>query len=370
MARIVVSVSNDLVGDRRVDKVCSSLSRAGHDILLVGCVKGRRTAVARPYAVRRMTMLARRGFLFYMEFNVRLFFMLLFLRKDALLCNDTDALPANYAASRLCCKPLVFDAHELFPEVPELVGRPFVKGFWQRIEDFIFPRLHHCYTVCRSIADYYAARYGITMGVVRNIPVMHPSPLPTPLPAVLPPGKKMLLYQGAVNVGRGLEWVIPAMRWLDDCVLVICGDGDLLGQMRSLAAAEGVEGRVVFTGRIPAGELDGYTVQASLGLVLLEDMGLSYYYSLPNRVFDFMKYGVPVLATDFPEIARIVGGHNTGVLTSAREPGDIARIIRQMLDEWDTPEVHDRIKAEAAHFGWEHEERVLLSIVGDALQSK
>ena len=370
MARVVVSVTNDLVGDRRVAKVCASLHSAGHDVLLLGCIKGRTAGIERPYRVRRMKMLARKGFLFYMEFNVRLFFILLFTRKDALLCNDTDALAANYAASVVCRCPLVFDAHELFPEVPELVGRRFVKWFWTRLEDFIFPRLRHCYTVCQSIADYYAERYGIRMGVVRNIPVMSAPRLPARLPGPVPEGKRMILYQGAVNVGRGLEWAIPAMRWLDDCVLVICGNGDLLEEMRALALREGVAGRVVFTGRIPAEELDAYTVQADAGLVLLDNLGLSYYYSLPNRIFDFMKFGVPVLATDFPEIRRVVDGCKSGILTSTHSPEEIARLIREMLAEWGTPAAKERLRSQASRFDWREEAKVVLATVDDALKQK
>ena len=370
MARVVVSVTNDLVGDRRVAKVCGSLHDAGHDVLLLGCIKGRTGEIRTPYRVRRMKMLARRGFLFYMEYNVRLFFILLFTRKDVLLCNDTDALVANYAASVVCRRPLVFDAHELFPEVPELVGRRFVKWFWTKIEDFIFPRLRHCYTVCQSIADYYANRYGTRMGVVRNIPVMTMPQLPAVLPSAVPVGKKMLLYQGAVNVGRGLEWVIPAMRWLDDCVLVICGNGDLLDEMKALAVREGVAERVVFTGRIPAGELDAYTVQADAGLVLLDNLGLSYYYSLPNRIFDFMKFGVPVLATDFPEIRRVVDACKSGLLTSTHDPQEVARLIREMLSEWGTPAVKERIRAQAARFDWRNEAKIVLATVDAALQHK
>ncbi len=370
MARVVVSVTNDLVGDRRVAKVCASLHSAGHDVLLLGCIKGRTAGIERPYRVRRMKMLARKGFLFYMEFNVRLFFILLFTRKDALLCNDTDALAANYAASVVCRCPLVFDAHELFPEVPELVGRRFVKWFWTRLEDFIFPRLRHCYTVCQSIADYYAERYGIRMGVVRNIPVMSAPRLPAGQPCPVPEGKRMILYQGAVNVGRGLEWAIPAMRWLDDCVLVICGNGDLLEEMQALAVSEGVAGRVVFTGRIPAEELDAYTVQADAGLVLLDNLGLSYYYSLPNRIFDFMKFGVPVLATDFPEIRRVVDGCKSGILTSTHSPEEIARLIREMLAEWGTPAAKERLRSQASRFDWREEAKVVLATVDDALKQK
>lgn len=370
MSRIIISVSNDLISDRRVDKVCSSLNKKGYDITLVGCIKKIDKPVNRAYKTKRFRMLFRKGFLFYFEYNLRLFFRLLFIRKDALLCNDTDALPANFLASKICRKPLIFDAHELFPEVPEVVNRRFVKGFWQKIEDIIFPHLKYSYTVCQSIADYYNKRYGIEMGVVRNIPSMALKEDDSSTPSIRKEGKKILLYQGAINVGRGVEWIIKAMIYLDNCLLYICGDGDLAEDMKQLAKSERVEDRVVFTGRIPADRLDDYTKQADLGFVLLANMGLSYYYSLPNRIFDYMKYGVPVLATKFPEIARIVEGYNTGQTTETENPEELAATIKDMLANWNDDETRKRIAICANHFNWENEEKVLFSTVAKALSSK
>lgn len=367
MSKIIVSVSNDLIGDRRVDKVCSSLHARGYEVELLGCIKRERRPLKRDYATRRFRVLFSRGFLFYMEYNIRLMFILMFSSKDAILCNDTDALPGCYMASLICRKPLVFDAHELFPEVPEVVGRPFVRAFWEKIEDVIFPHLKYCYTVCQSIADYYHKRYGINMGVVRNIPTLNVISEENIDVNIRQAGKHILLYQGAVNVGRGLEWIIPAMKYLDDCILYICGNGDLLDEMKRLAVEEGVNDRVVFTGRIPAEKLDVYTAQADLGFVLLENKGLSYYYSLPNRIFDYMKYGVPVLATDFPEISRIVDGCRTGVTTSVHNPEDVASAVRSMLKEWGDEATRRRISETARSFSWENEEKVLFDIVDKAV---
>lgn len=372
--RILISVTNDLIADQRVSKVSASLQQNGYDVLLIGCIKKERKPLTRPYLTFRFNLFFKKKAVFYLEYNLRLMFVLLFKKKDILLCNDTDALPANYIVSKLCRVPLVFDAHELFPEVPELVNRPRVKRVWEKIENLIFPHLKHSYTVCQSIADYYRQRYGINMGVVRNIPNRDTTSALSSsdkkenhslLPALK--GRKLLLYQGAVNVGRGVDWLINAMPYLDNCVLCICGDGDLFGEMKALVREKQLEERVIFTGRLPFEELNQYTAMADLGFVLLENMGLSYYYSLPNRIFDYMKYGVPVLASDFPEIARIVNTHHTGKLISHYEPQYLAKVILEMLEEWnDKSAYQSRLNELSKEFCWENEEQVMLGIVGRA----
>jgi glycosyltransferase involved in cell wall biosynthesis len=372
--RIVISVSNDLIADQRVAKVSASLHNNGYNVLLIGCIKKERKPLKRPYRTYRFNLFFKKKFIFYLEYNLRLLFVLLFKRKDILLCNDTDALPANFIASKLCRVPLIFDAHELFPEVPELVKRPQVKRVWEKIEDIIFPHLKYSYTVCESIAEHYKQKYGITMGVVRNIPNRtdsntsinnNQSKVLETLPSL--EGKKLLLYQGAVNVGRGVEWIINAMPYLDNCILCICGEGDLFHEMQALAKEKQLEKRVIFTGRLPFEELNQYTALADLGFILLENMGLSYYYSLPNRVFDYMKYGVPVLASNFPEIARIVEPNHTGKLISHYEPEYLAKVITQMLKEWEDKSTYKRrLKELSDKYCWENEEKVMLEIVRKA----
>ncbi len=372
--RILISVTNDLIADQRVGKVSASLQSNGYDVLLIGCIKKGRAPLKRPYQTFRFNLFFKKRFVFYMEYNLRLLFVLLFKRKDILLCNDTDALPANFIASKLCRVPLVFDAHELFPEVPEVVGRPRVKRVWEKIEDIIFPHLKQSYTVCNSIAEHYKQKYGITMGVVRNIPNKettsatvdkNQNKIITLLPSL--EGKKLLLYQGAINVGRGVEWLINAMPYLDNCVLCICGGGDLFEEMQALTKEKKLEDRIIFTGRLPFEELNQYTSQADLGFVLLENMGLSYYYSLPNRIFDYMKYGVPVLASNFPEIARIVETHQTGKLISHYEPEYLAKVILEMLKEWEDKSVYqNRLNELSKEFCWENEAQIMLEIVGKA----
>ncbi|MBP8776974.1 MAG: glycosyltransferase family 4 protein [Bacteroidaceae bacterium] len=375
--RILVVVKNDLVTDARVHKVCTSLHQKGYQVCLMGHlpVNGKSPMLKRPYATHRFRIWQAKGPLAYAEFNIRLLWELLFRRFDLILSNDTDSLPACYVASRLKRKNLVFDAHELFPELPEVVDRPRIQYAWKKIEDLLFPHLKYCYTVCQSIADYYHTKYDMPMKVVRNIPWAATEELKgnalvecTENQPSLEKKQKVLLYQGAVNVGRGVDWLIQAMPYLPECRLVVCGGGDLLEAMKQLAEKLNLSDRVTFMGRVPQEELARYTAEADAGFVLLEKMGLSYYYALPNRIFDYMRYGVPVLATDFPEIARIVEESHCGTLLNHYEPTFLADEIRKLLADWESPESRKMLQERAKAYSWEAESAVMQTVVAEALR--
>ena len=367
--RVVLSVTNDLVTDQRVHRSCMALHEAGHQVTLVGRLLPESLPLDRPYHTRRMRLLFRKKAVFYAEYNIRLFFLLLFSRVDVFYANDTDTLPANYWAARLRHKPLFFDAHEMFPEVPELVGRLRVKAFWTRIEDRYIPRVDAAVTVCQSIADIYKQRYGIHMDVVRNVP-MPRAEVPTVTHPIEKNGRYMLLYQGAVNLGRGIEPMLDAMPYLPDCLFVVAGVGDKYEELRSMAAQRGLDGQVLFLGRLPLEELRQVTLQADLGISFLENLGLNYYYSLPNRLADFAQAGVPVVATDFPEIRRVVEGYGIGTLVpdsvtslSTAQPKQIADIIHSTLHYWQTidpAEKQRRFERAANDLSWENDKQVLL----------
>lgn len=387
--RIVVSVTNDLVTDQRVRRTCSALREAGYDVVLIGRRSGRGSkygptrhevphqASHLPHQ-HKMRLLFKRKALFYAEFNVRLFFKLLFMRADLFFANDTDTLLANYLAARLRCKPMMLDAHEMFPEVPELVGRPRVKAVWTAIEDYVFPRIARhsnmcAVTVCQSIADIYRDRYGLEMKVVRNVPMNYPveTPLSENVESLLADGRRVLLYQGAVNVGRGVDWMINAMPYLPHCHFVVAGVGDEYERLRGECHAD----NVTFLGRLAPEELHSLTKRASLGISLLENRGLNYYYSLPNRIADFVQGGVPVIATDFPEIRRVVAGYGIGELvppapfsvnTNKSEPPEphyLADVIVRALCKWDNMPAdvrQRRFVQAAADLSWDNDKKILL----------
>lgn len=356
MNRIIILATNDFVTDQRVLKVAQVFDQNNYEVLLLGRKVSKEIGGELPFKSRLMRMLFNNSFLFYIEFNLRAFLYLLFSSYSHILSNDTDTLLCGFCGSKLRKKKLIFDAHELFPEVPELYNRKFPKFIWTKLEDYIFPHIKISLTVCKSIADYYYKRYGIQMHVVRNIPLKK-----SRYPSVLnSETRKIILYQGALNVGRGLEWVIDAMQYVENAVLVIIGNGYIEQELKHRVNLLKVSDKVKFLGRIPGSDLNKYTSSASLGLCLLDSLGLSYEFALPNRVFDYLHAGVPILATDFVEIRRIVSDYNTGKLISCYEPKYLAEVIESMIhSEFDTSHF-DLISNELC---WQNESKILENII-------
>ncbi|QGY42993.1 glycosyltransferase [Maribellus comscasis] len=358
--RIIVSVTSDLVSDNRVHKVCTSLLKMGFDVLLVGRKKRDSLPLqSRKYKTRRFKLLFEKGPFFYVCFNLRLFCFLFFSKTDVLLANDLDTLPANFLASKIKGKSLVYDSHEYFTEVPELINRPQIQKIWKQLEQKIVPKIKYAYTVCNSIAQIYSEKYGTAFKVVRNVPFAGS----VSANSLKGNNGKTVLYQGAVNVGRGLKQAILAMEEMEGVKLIIAGDGDIKPELEKLVREKKLENKIQFTGRLSIEELSKITPQADLGLSIEEDMGLNYRFALPNKLFDYIQAQVPVLVSDLPEMAAIVKQYKIGEITSSLEPEFLAKKIKKVLFDKDAEKVRRKnLTTAAKELTWEKEEKVLHDI--------
>jgi glycosyltransferase involved in cell wall biosynthesis len=365
--KVILSVTNDLTSEQRVHKVCMFLERTGFDVTMVG--RKRRKSLPldkRSYKTKRLFLFFEKGPLFYAEYNFRLFFYLLFHKADILVANDLDTLFANYYASKLKGSKLVHDSHEYYTGVPELEGRPFVKSIWKSIEKCIFPKLTAIYTVNDSIAKLYKDEYAVDVKVVRNFPVLIKENNRNPKTRKelnLPENKKIILYQGSVNVDRGLLEAVEAMQYVENAILFIIGDGDILEEVKARTLQFGLVEKVIFRKKIPFEELWNYTSHADLGISLDKDTNINYKYSLPNKIFDFVHAGVPVLASDLVEIRKIFSKFDIGVLIENHDPKHIAEKINFMLSDSGKREIWCETASRASkEFCWQNEEKVLLEI--------
>ncbi|HEY4787445.1 MAG TPA: glycosyltransferase [Bacteroidales bacterium] len=366
MKRIVLSVTNDLVTDQRVHRVATTLMEHGSHVVLVGRLLPGSQSVQREYITHRMKLLFKKNWIFYAEYNVRLFFYLLFKRVDILVSNDLDTLIANYLVSKLRRKTLVFDAHELFPEVPELVDRPFIKSIWKTIEGSIFPKLQYAYTVSHSIADIYYQKYGIKMEVVRNLPdSWQETGDDSPYPGL--PAQDFVLYQGSVNKGRGLEILVDSFEYLSDIKFVIVGDGDIRDTLYQRVLNKNLQHKVILLGKLSFSELKRITPFAALGVSVEENIGLNYYCALPNKLFDYIQAEVPVLVSDFPEMKRIVQEFGVGEVLVSREPKDIADQIGRMVKQKKSGYWKAGLKKAATELCWKEEEVVMMRVYNQLL---
>lgn len=360
---ISLSVINDLVTDNRVHKVAESLRQMGFEPVLVGRVFPESHSIERDYATHRMKLIFRKGPVFYFEYNLRLFFWLLKSRFDVFVANDLDTLPANFLASRIKRKPLVYDSHEYYTEVPELIGRPFIKSIWTSLEKLLVPHVTAAYTVCDSIAEVYRDLYKVDFKVVRNLPVCTKVEITHPENPVRETAAKIILYQGALNRGRGIESAIRAMQFLEGAELWLAGDGDLTLQLKELVAEIQLESKVKFVGRLPIGKLSEITRQADLGISLEEDLGLNYRFALPNKLFDYIQAGVPVLVSNLPEMRKIVEHYRIGLIADTHQRKELAELMRTALFDQDKRLVWKQNLAVAAkELCWENEMEILRQV--------
>ena len=363
MKKVSLSVINDLVTDNRVHKVAMSLQKMGFEPVLIGRLLRQSHAVERDYQTHRMKLLFRKGSMFYCEYNLRLFFYLLRSEVDVFVSNDLDTLPANYLASLIKNKPLVYDSHEYFTEVPELIGRPVVKAIWTWLEKRLVPRVDAAYTVCDSIAEVYRDLYKVDFKVVRNLPVcLATETIADPMTSShrISNSSKVILYQGALNLGRGVGTAIRAMQYLEGVELWLAGDGDLTSQLKELVVEMKLESKVKFLGRLPLHQLHEVTLQADLGISLEEDLGLNYRFTLPNKLFDYIQAGVPVLVSNLPEMRHIVEYYQIGTIAETYQWKAVSELMKSVLFDSEKNELWKaNLKIAAKELCWENEEVVL-----------
>ena len=356
MKRVIVSVTNDISTDQRVAKVCATLMQNNFEVLLIGRKLKSSIPLKRAFKTKRFNLLFNTGFLFYAEYNFRLFCYLLFTKKDILLANDLDTLLPNYLISKLQNKKIVFDSHELFPEIPELVHRPKVKKVWLTLEKHILPKLKNNYTVCNSIAEFYKNKYQSNFTTIKNLPSK--KEVKKGAFSFDTKGEKIILYQGALNVGRGIELMIETMEFLENHLLVLIGDGDIHQTLKDKVIAETLGNKVFFLGKISPKQLHKLTPLADLGLSLEEDLGLNYRFALPNKIFDYIQGEVPILVSNLPEMSKVISAYKVGEIVKNRTPEKLAKQIKEVLEKEYTKE----LKLAKTALIWEQQEEKLIAI--------
>ncbi|NBP05146.1 MAG: glycosyltransferase [Bacteroidetes bacterium] len=352
---IIFTVTNDLVTDQRMQRIAGTFAEAGYWVKLVGRrLPDSSSASHLGFPVKRIRCRFNKGKLFYLEYNFRLFLWLCFQRFDCLWAVDCDtAWPARFV-SVLRRKPWVFDAHELFSRVPEVIHRKTIQKIWQRTEKMAFSKAALCVTVGPALAQWFRKEYGRKVEVVRNMPALK-SALP-----YCPAEKPFVLYQGALNEGRGLENLIRAMHQVD-CRLLLAGEGDLSMMLRQLVMEEGLQEKVLFLGKLAPADLPALTATAWVGYNVSEPAGLSYQLSLNNKFFDYVHAGLPSLINRFEEYVKLNNEIEVGLITDP-EVNAIVANLQLLLNDKD---LHLRLSQNCLKarelWNWEKEKLQLLT---------
>ncbi|WP_462244664.1 glycosyltransferase [Ferruginibacter sp.] len=361
LGALVFTVTTDLTYDQRMIRICTSLANAGYNVTLVGRkLKASLPLAAQPFVQKRLYCFFEKGKLFYAEYNIRLFFYLLVKKMDCIGAIDLDTILPGYFISTIKKVKRVYDAHELFCEMKEIATRPAIYKAWKKIERYTVPKFTNGYTVNQPIADEFKKMYGVNYEVIRNIALLREINLTEKK-------EKFILYQGAVNEGRSFETLIPAMKQVN-CTLIICGDGNFMEQAKSLVTENNLQDKVIFKGKVKPDELRAITQQAYIGVTLFDDAGLSNYYSLANRFFDYLHAGIPQLCVNYPVYKEINDKYHIAALTDDISEKNIAAVLNNLLaNEVEYKKLQQNCLTARQELNWQQEEKKLIQFYKNLL---
>ena len=350
--RLYITVTNDGASDRRMNRLASLLRRHNWTVIMVGRIFDQ--AKEKQADLVQLKCKNRKGPGAYWEYHRKLCRYLSSQRVDMICAVDYDTLPAGVLMSRRQKAKLIFDSHEFFEEVPELLGRHFKKWIWRRLAQWGIPQSDLRWTVSQEIAEALHHRYGQPFEVIRNMPSRY----------VIDeePRDRALVYLGVLNEGRGLPQLIKAMHKLD-LKLWLIGEGDLSDQLRALVLREGLSGQVEFLGWLPEAEHRKWLGRAHVGVNLLDTQSTSYRFSLANKFFDYVHAGLPQLTMNLPTYSRLNRECEVALLLDDLDPAAIAQGINEICTSTRWQALHAQTMLAQEKWNWEIEaSKVLASI--------
>jgi glycosyltransferase involved in cell wall biosynthesis len=359
-----------------MQRICDTLAREGYSVTLVGRLRKHSKPLATfNFKTIRLFCFFESGKMFYIEYNIRLFFWLFFQRFDGVCAVDLDTILPCFGVAKIFNKKIIYDAHEYFTETPEVVRRPRIKRIWERVADATIPRIQHCYTVGNALAKIFSERYHVDFQTVRNVPFENIKNNQNEKIGT-ETDFKIIFYQGALNEGRGLEAAIAAMQQLENAQLWLAGEGDLSEKLRTLTTDLQLEKRVKFLGWVSPDALRLRTREAYIGLNLLENRGASYYYSLANKFFDYTQAHVPQVTMRFPEYERLCEAHEVAILVETKpdgslDTGGVAQTLKNLIED---ENLYQKLKNNtfqaAQQWNWTHESKQLIAFYQKVFEEK
>lgn len=355
LKKIYFTVTNDLTYDQRMHRICNSLVEAGYSVTLVGReLSSSHLLNKEKYYQKRIRCWFNKGKLFYAEYNTRLFLYLLFKKMDAICAIDLDTILPCLIISKIKRIPRIYDAHELFTEMKEVISRPGIHRLWLQIERKCVPKFKLGYTVSDGICNELNKRYSVEYQTIRNLPSL--AKIDKEIKT-----DRFLLYQGAVNEARGFEQLIPAMKKIN-CRLVICGDGNFMKQLKILIAENNVGNKIELKGMLRPEELLNIGYKAYIGIHVPEMDGLNQYLALPNKFFEYIHAGLPQVTVGYPEYKKLNDEWNVAVLLERPTAERIADAVNNLLEN---DVLHNKLKENCMKaresLNWEHEQVKLIS---------
>jgi len=309
-----------------------------------------------------------KGFLslsFYLKFIWHIKLALISSRASIFFAEDIYTLPFVVIFGKLKRVKIFYDSRELFGYLAGLKGRNFVQSFWKTIEKLFIKHADHIITTGNMDSDVLKEMYGVTNTVVlRNVPRFYKPAQQTDLRNQLGIGKdkKILLYQGVILKGRGIEKIFDILPDLPEFIFVLIGGGEFENYYKNMAVERKIIDQVFFVGKFSQEDLPKLTPSADVGIALIENLSKSYYYALPNKLFEYIMAEVPVVVSNLPQMKEIVNKFNVGYVVDPDNKDELITALKNLTsDEMQYNIFKQNCKIASEVLNWENE-------VGDLLE--
>lgn len=371
--RVAMIVLNEFRNDSRVIKEASALKNAGYKVK-VFALWGEgllQQEEMEGFEVERIPLRTRswsknpamQAFK-YIEFWNRARHRIIKWHPNIVHCHDLNTLPIGRGVAKRTGAELVYDSHELWSDPVHKMGMPkLFLDMGINMEKGLIKKADGTITVCKSISDYLSKLYDVAPPVVvKNVPISMSIGKSDLLRQEfgIPKDRRIIIYQGNMTKGRGLFNLVKAMSYVDGAVLVLMGRGNIISELKSSARDLGLLDKIYFKEAVPPGEVLLYTASADIGVSPIENVCLSYYYCLPNKLFEYILSGIPVCSSDFPEMSKIVKGHDIGEVFDPDDPEDMGRALNDVLDRY--THYKENVERTKGVYSWEQEQQRLLEL--------
>ncbi len=343
--------------DRRLQRIISALQKNEYSIDWISREYSLKSKVLPKINHQKLRTYYKSGVLFYLEINIRIFIKLLFSKANIICSIDNDTILSCYYASKLTRKKLVFDAHEIFHGVPELINKPFKRKIWKQISARYYPKIDTKYTVNTSLKHIFKCEFKADFQVIRNVPPLLEKERSLPLVS-----NKTIVYLGVLNKGRGIELAINSLVTLTDYNLKLIGDGDVSADLKALTQELNLESRVEFLGYLNPTEIHKELELSSIGLNMLIPESENYKLSLANKFFDYMHAGLPSVNMNFPEYLNINSKYEVSLLVNNYTTTDLIQALRFLEIDTNYKRLQKSCLLARQVFNWENESKKLIDI--------
>ncbi len=358
--KIAIGFLGNFYFDTRSFNLFHSLKNKGHNVKLYGFdwfTPDFKTISTGEISLKKLNK-GRFSVFFYLRFTISLFVSLVKTKADIYFASDFYTMPVCVFIAKLKQKKVFYDSREIYTELPALTGRPWLKKAFKIIEGFFINKTDEIFTTGEMDSEYIEKLFDTKKTfTLRNLPLYRKKFIPVDFIGGynLSAGSKIMLYQGIIVTGRGIDTYFKALLKDTSLVLVILGGGEHKDYYEKKADELKIRERVIFAGKISQNELANYTSGAFAGLSVIDNISINNYYALPNKLFEYIMAELPVIVSDLPQMKKVVEQYKVGAVIKDNDADELIEVLNTWKNEEIYKKLKENCKIASGELNWEAE---------------